>query len=95
MGTWQIVISGHGIHHNGKQEDAETMAAVFVGELRAAGHDVHSASFVCTSMETDLLPLVPAVESEAWKVASEGEDGTRFLVGEGPNKQPIRSASAP
>jgi hypothetical protein len=67
MGTWQIVITGHGIHHNGRQDDAETMAAVFVGELRAAGHEVNGASFVLTSMDTDLLPLVPAVENETWK----------------------------
>ncbi len=63
MGAWAITIRGHGIHHNGRQDDAEAMAAVFVGELFAAGHEVYTAEFVLTGDTTDLVATAPQVAS--------------------------------
>ncbi len=46
MGYWTIVIEGHGIHHNRQEpKDANRMAAAFVQDLRAAGHEVDHATF--------------------------------------------------
>jgi hypothetical protein len=59
MGHWTITIVGHGIHDNGRQDDADQMAAAFVGELRAAGHEVTDAGF--SLQAKSLLPLVPSV----------------------------------
>jgi len=61
MGTWTITIEGHGIHHNGRQDDAEVMASVFVGELLAAGHGVSQAKLVLTGGTTDVLVAAPSV----------------------------------
>lgn len=46
MGDWTITITGHGIHDNDRPEDADAMAVKFAGELRAAGHEVHSCTFL-------------------------------------------------
>jgi hypothetical protein len=43
MGNWHISIKGVGIHHNGRKDDAEQMAADFVDELKKAGHSVTHA----------------------------------------------------
>lgn len=64
MGSWIILIRGHGAHHNGLQDDADEMAEVFVGELRAAGHEVKHGEMVTTGMGSDLLANVPSVASE-------------------------------
>lgn len=61
MGDWTITITGHGIHDNGRQDDADSMAAVFAGELKAAGHQVHSCTFSLTSK--DVLSTMPHVTS--------------------------------
>lgn len=46
MGSWAITIHGHGIHDNGKEEDADAMLKKFVAELRAkGGHVINSARF--------------------------------------------------
>lgn len=46
MGNWNITIRGIGAHHNKKLAyDANRMAAEFVQKLKAAGHQVTSASF--------------------------------------------------
>lgn len=59
MGNWEIVVRGHGIHHNGRENDAEVMAKLFVEDLRAEGHDIECAIFSLTGgaqqEETDLL----------------------------------------
>ena len=44
MGQWTIVINGHGIHDNGRDDDADAICARFVDELRRSG-EVHSALF--------------------------------------------------
>ena len=45
MGQWNITIRGTGSHHNKKNpNDANRMAARFVGELKEAGHNVTGAT---------------------------------------------------
>lgn len=36
MGEWTIVIQGHGIHDNGRNDDADAILARFVDELRTS-----------------------------------------------------------
>jgi hypothetical protein len=43
MGNWDISIKGVGIHHNGREDDAEQMAAEFVKALKGKGHSISSA----------------------------------------------------
>ena len=45
MGNWAITIHGHGIHDNGRDDDAETMVAAFVADLEAKGHVVNGVRF--------------------------------------------------
>jgi hypothetical protein len=37
MGEWNITIQGHGIHDNGRDDDADAIMARFVEELRKSG----------------------------------------------------------
>ncbi len=55
MGNWVIHVEGHGIHDNGRPEDADAIMTDAVLQLRKAGHDVHVASF--TSGATKELPV--------------------------------------
>lgn len=43
MGNWNISISGVGIHHNGRPDDADAMFVKTVDELKAAGHTITHA----------------------------------------------------
>jgi len=79
MGSWKIEVEGHGIHHNGRPDDAEVMAAVFVGELRAKGHKVGRADFTLTGGTTDLVASAPEVESRDYPVVGQTEHGQRVL----------------
>jgi type IV pilus biogenesis protein CpaD/CtpE len=46
MGKWNITILGTGAHHGKANEaDANRMAAAFVDQLRAAGHEIRSCTF--------------------------------------------------
>lgn len=66
MGNWVMHIEGHGIHDNGKEEDADSMLRDFASSLRRAGHDVHAVSFVAGPVKT--LPVTVetgSVESPA------------------------------
>jgi hypothetical protein len=63
MGHWVIHIEGHGIHDNGREDDADSMARDFAGKLRVAGHDVHAVSF--TSGATKTLPVASTGSVEA------------------------------
>lgn len=45
MGEWAMVVHGHGIHDNGREDDAESLLRDFVGQLALAGHEVQSAVF--------------------------------------------------
>lgn len=44
MGEWNITIQGHGIHDNGRDDDADAIMARFVEELRKS-QEVKSAVF--------------------------------------------------
>ena len=44
MGEWTAVVTGHGIHDNKRDDDADALLADFVGKLRSAGHVIYSAS---------------------------------------------------
>ena len=57
MGRWKIEITGHGIHNNGRDDDAEAMAQKFVADLQAKDHDVEIAKFeLLGSSALDLKP---------------------------------------
>lgn len=45
MGNWSMHIEGHGIHDNGRDDDADAQLRVFAGKLADSGHDVHLATF--------------------------------------------------
>lgn len=51
MGTWRILVDGHGIHHNDKAEDADKLARKLVALLKDAGQDIHRAEFQLTDSE--------------------------------------------
>lgn len=54
MGNWNITVRGVGSHHNtANEKDADRMAAKFVQELKAAGHNVVAAS-ITHGGESDL-----------------------------------------
>lgn len=44
MGDYVITIHGHGLHGNGREDDAEAICQRFVSELAARGHHIESAS---------------------------------------------------
>ena len=44
MGEWNITIHGHGIHDNGRDDDADAIMARFVEQLRKS-QEVKSAVF--------------------------------------------------
>lgn len=45
MGNWAITIHGHGIHDNGREDDAEHMVSEFIKSLKSVGHVVSSVRF--------------------------------------------------
>jgi hypothetical protein len=45
MGQYSIHVEGHGIHDNGREDDADTMLRDFVERLGSAGHSIGSATF--------------------------------------------------
>jgi len=45
MGNWAVTIHGHGVHDNGKDEDAEHQVSKFVSQLRESGQQVHAVRF--------------------------------------------------
>jgi hypothetical protein len=44
MGNWVMIVEGHGIHDNGKDEDADAMLRQFAVDLRTKGHVVSHVS---------------------------------------------------
>lgn len=44
MGEWSVTIQGHGIHDNGRDDDADAVIARFITEL-AKSQQIHSAVF--------------------------------------------------
>lgn len=67
MGNYVIHIEGAGIHDNGREDDADAMLKTFAGQLAAAGHQVHSATFTTGSARELLNP------DETTPLKAEGE----------------------
>lgn len=44
MGQWTLVVHGHGIHDNGREDDADKIAERFVAELEKS-QEIQSAEF--------------------------------------------------
>jgi hypothetical protein len=42
VGEWTIVIQGHGIHDNGRDDDADAICQRFVDELARSQHIQHA-----------------------------------------------------
>jgi len=54
MGHWTMHIEGHGLHDNGRDDDADAMLRVFAGKLADSGHEVDSAT-ITTGHTKELL----------------------------------------
>lgn len=50
MGHWTIHVEGHGIHDNGREDDADARLKEFTERLAADGHEVHSATITVGSV---------------------------------------------
>lgn len=85
MGTWTIIIKGTGPHHNHRLDyltDADRMAAKFVADLAAVGHDIHQAS-IAHGASTDFeVSCAHAVEDGqlSRRVVVRRSDGFRQVV---------------
>jgi hypothetical protein len=44
MGSWSLHVEGHGIHDNGREDDADSRLVEFVRQLQRDGHVVTHAS---------------------------------------------------
>lgn len=49
MGYWSLHVQGHGIHDNGRPDDADQMFKEFVDDLVTKGHEIESAHFTVGS----------------------------------------------
>jgi hypothetical protein len=65
MGYWTIVVQGCGCHHNAQSgdgleppHDANLMAAKFVRDLKAVGHEISDATFTHSGRDNLLPPKV-------------------------------------
>lgn len=54
MGYWNIHISGHGIHDNGRADDADAIVREAVAKLKKHGHEVLAATFMVGSLPKDI-----------------------------------------
>ena len=63
MGNWSMHIEGHGIHDNGREDDADSMLRDFAGQLRIAGHAVHLVSFTSGALKTLPVSTTGSVEA--------------------------------
>jgi hypothetical protein len=81
MGTYSIIIEGHGINHNGTSKDADEMAKAFVHALRSSGQAEVKGYFVygpklATSFVEETMkrgfgskmaePLAPLCDHKTW-----------------------------
>jgi hypothetical protein len=58
MGEWSIVITGHGIHDNGRDDDADAICARFLAELAKS-----QGNLTCTftvGAQRSIPVLIPA-----------------------------------
>lgn len=60
MGEWTIVIQGHGIHDNGRNDDADAICQRFVDEL-AKSQEIKSAAFTVGARRALGVPIPGAV----------------------------------
>lgn len=71
MGSWTIVVEGHGIHDNDKPEDADARLREFVSQLQADGHVINRASIAVGTrrvMEEDEYGvLYPVSDLPNWR----------------------------
>ena len=54
MGQWTIVINGHGIHDNGREDDADAICARFLAELGKSQSELSCTFTVGASREIKL-----------------------------------------
>jgi hypothetical protein len=59
MGSWTIHVEGHGIHDNGREDDADSLLEAFIAALLAAGHAVNRASFTVGARRSTHQSLLP------------------------------------
>ena len=55
MGQWTITITGHGIHDNGREDDADAICQRFIDEL-AGSQQIHSAIFTVGASRAVKIP---------------------------------------
>lgn len=55
MGQWTITVTGHGIHDNGRDDDADVIFQRFVEEL-AGSQQIHSAIFTAGASRAAKIP---------------------------------------
>ncbi len=56
MGEWTIVIQGHGIHDNGRPDDADAICQRFVDEL-AKSQEIQAAAFTAGARRALGVPV--------------------------------------
>lgn len=56
MGEWTIVIQGHGIHDNGRDDDADAICRRFVDEL-AKSQQLQSVNFTVGARRALGIPV--------------------------------------
>lgn len=65
MGQWTLLIEGHGIHDNQREDDADRISAAALGALRDAGQEIEHATFTVGArrdVEPAQRPAETAVE---------------------------------
>jgi hypothetical protein len=63
MGQWSMHIEGHGIHDNGRDDDADAMLKEFVARL-GQYHEISAATFTVGGIR-DMRQATEPVEVEA------------------------------
>lgn len=61
MGEWTIAIQGHGIHDNGREDDADAICQRFLNEL-ARSQEIQAAHFT-VGARRELAPVKEPAEA--------------------------------
>jgi ABC-type uncharacterized transport system YnjBCD substrate-binding protein len=80
MGDFKITISGVGAHHNGRSDDAESLARLAAASLKSHGKTLSSATFEAAGESEDLL--VPAKGSELLEANATPDQIMQFFAWE-------------
>lgn len=80
MGQWIITVEGHGIHDNGRPDDADARLKDFVDQLQRDGHTVDHVTFT-------VGPVREALNTDAGVVL-----GYRQMVDRTPAPKPAPAA---